>query len=86
MRNKTLDLQALLLEDYFPVIAITETWLDSSFMDFELGLNDYSVHRKDREDRRGGGALLAVHTNLTSITRRDLEINDKFETVMVQIC
>ena len=67
LRNKTLDLQALLLEDYFPVIAITETWLDSSFMDFELGLNDYSVHRKDREDRRGGGALLAVHTNLTSI-------------------
>ena len=35
LRNKFLELQALLLEDYFPVIAITETWLDSSFMDFD---------------------------------------------------
>ena len=35
LRNKVLELQALLLEDYFPVIAITETWLDSSFMDFD---------------------------------------------------
>ena len=73
LRNKVLDLQALLLEDYFPMIAITETWLDSSFLDFELGLNDYCVHRKDRQDRRGGGVLLAVHTELISIRRRDLE-------------
>ena len=79
-------MQALLLEDYFPVIAITETWLDSSFMDFELGLNDYCVHRKDRQDRRGGGVLLAVHTDLISIRRRDLEYNDNIETVMVEIC
>ena len=86
LRNKVLDLQALLLEDYFPVIAITETWLDSSFMDFELGLNDYCVHRKDRQDRRGGGVLLAVHTDLISIRRRDLEYNDNIETVMVEIC
>ena len=86
LRNKVLDLQALLLEDYFPVIAITETWLDSSFMDFELGLNDYFVHCKDRQDRRGGGVLLAVHTDLISIRRRDLEYNDNIETVMVEIC
>ena len=78
-------MQALLLEDYFPVIAITETWLDSSFMDFELGLNDYCVHRKDRQDRRGGGVSLAVHTDLISIRRRDLEY-DNMETVMVEIC
>ena len=72
LRNKVLDLQALLLEDYFPLIAITETWLDSSFMDFELVLNDYCVHRKDRRDRRGGGVLLAVHTDLIFMRRRDL--------------
>ena len=86
LTSKVLNLQALLLEDYFPVIAITETWLDSSFMDFELGLNDYFVHRKDRLDRRGGGVLLTVHTDLTSIRRRNLEYNDNTETVMVEIC
>ena len=86
LRNKVLDLQALLLENFFPVIAITETWLNASFMDFELGLNDYSIHRKDRQDRRGGGVLLAIHTDLISIRRRDLETDDKIETVMVEIC
>ena len=55
-------------------------------MDFELGLNDYSIHRKDRQDRKGGGVLLAIHTDLISIRRRDLEIDDKIETVMVEIC
>ena len=86
LRNKVLDLQILLLEDYFPVIAITETWLESSFMDFELGLNDYWVHRKDRQDRRGGGVLLAVHADLLSIRTRDLEYNDNIETIMVESC
>ena len=50
-----------------------------------MSLNDYCVHRKDRQDRRGGGVLLAVHTDLISI-RRDLEYNDNVETVTVEIC
>ena len=36
LRNKVLDLQALLLVDTFDVVAITETWLDSNFSDHEL--------------------------------------------------
>ena len=75
-----------MLEDYFAVIAITETWLDPIFIHSELGLNDYYVHRKDRHDRRGGGVHLAVHTDLISVRRRDLENNDNIETVMVDIC
>ena len=55
-------------------------------MDFELGLNDYNVHREDRQDRRGRGSLLAAHTDLISERRRDLEINNNIETVMVEIC
>ena len=49
-------------------------------------LNDHSVHRKDRQDRRGGGVLLAVHADLISIKRSDLEYNDHIETVMVERC
>ena len=54
-------------------------------MDFELGLEDYSIHLRDRQDRRGGGVLLAVHRNLISIRRRDLE-TDGTEIAMVEIC
>ena len=84
LRNKILDLQALLLENYIPIAKITETLLDAGFMDFELGMKDYSIHRRDRQDRRGG-VLLAVHRNLIAIRRSDLEINDA-EIVMVEIC
>lgn len=55
-------------------------------MAFELGSNNYYVPRKDRQDRGGGGVLLAVHTDLISLRRRDLENNDNIETVMVEIC
>ena len=51
-----------------------------------MSLNDYCVHRKDRQDRRGGGVLLAVHADLLSIRTRDLEYNDNIETIMVESC
>ena len=85
LRNIVLDLQALLIEKHTPIVAITETWLDAGFMDFELGMKDYSINRKDRQNRRGGGVLLAVHRNLIAIRRSDLEIDDA-EIVMVEIC
>ena len=54
-------------------------------MDFELGMKDYSIHRRDRPGRRGGGLLLAVHKNLIAIRRSDLEI-DGVEIAVVEIC
>ena len=53
-------------------------------MDFELGLNNYSVHRSNRQDRKGGGVLLALRRELIAIRRSDLEI-DGAEVVMVEI-
>ena len=54
-------------------MSTTEIWLDSSFKKFELELEQYVIHRKDRQERRGGGVLLAVHRSWISIRRRDLE-------------
>ena len=79
-----MDLQALLLENHIPIIVITETWLDAGVMDFELGLNNYSVHRGHRQHRRGCGILLALCRDLIAIRRLDLEI-DGAEIVMVEI-
>ena len=64
---------------------ITETWFDVGFVDFELSTKDYSIHCRDRQDRRGGGVLLEVHKSLIAIRRSDLEINGA-EIVMVEIC
>ena len=65
-------------------MAITETWLDSSFKDFELGLDEHVIHRKNRQERGGCGVLLPVHISLISIRKRDIEIEGT-EIVMAQI-
>ena len=87
LRNKVLDLQALLLENHIPIIAITETWLDTGVMDFELGLNNYSIHRWDRQDRRGGGVLLALRGELIreSKIRRLRTTNYGWTSVVVRL-
>ena len=67
------DLQALLVTDCVDIIALTETWLDDNFLDSELHLNDYNIFRRDRSNRRGGGVLLAIKDQISSIQRTDLE-------------
>ena len=39
------------------VIAVSETWLDTSIQDCEVGLTGYYIYRRDR-DRHGGVCLL----------------------------
>ena len=49
----------------YDIIMLTDTWLDSSFCDSELGLSDYFIYRCDRNcvlsgKVTGGGILVAV--------------------------
>lgn len=49
-------------------MALTETWLSSEITDGEVlpDSNDYIIYRRDRDDRRGGGVLLAIKKHITS--------------------
>jgi len=42
------------------VIALTETWLDSSIPSYEVELPSYRLYRRDRS-RHGGGVVMYVH-------------------------
>lgn len=75
IRNKINDLNALLLMDSFDIVALTETWLDNEFDDRDLHLEGYSIHRRDRRGKRGGGVLLATKSHLPCVRRHDLEVN-----------
>ena len=53
----------------FPIIALTETWLDSSVFDNELFDETYNIFREDRnftavKKSRGGGVLIAIDSNI----------------------
>ena len=74
IRNKVLDLHALLLTDSFDIVALTETWLDQNYLDCELQLEGYNIYRKDWGNRRGGGVLIAVRNHIICTHRSDLEV------------
>ncbi len=63
----TKDRPHIVLSNQFDVIALTETWLNSSITDFEVTPNGYHVIRKDRpSDKRGGGVMLAVKDTIST--------------------
>lgn len=74
----------LTFKDIYPLfIGISETWLHDSISDSEIELSDYSVHRHDRKNRRGGGVAIHVLENVKHTVRRDLE--DDFEAIWIEM-
>ena len=67
------------------IIVGTETWLtvkiyDNEIFPPELG---YTVYRRDRIDKRGGGVIILVNSKFTSVLRS--ELNTNCENLWVQL-
>ena len=77
LKNKFQDLHAIVFAEQFYVLAITETWFDPSVLDHEVIPSGYTIYRRDRQDQRGGGVLLAFCNNLMFVRRSDLETSCK---------
>ena len=61
------ELQLLAEESGLDIVAITESWANSSVMDAELALDGFRMFRKDRErdvEQMGGGVLLYIRNNI----------------------
>ena len=56
------------------MVAVTKTWLTPNILDCELlPGSDFTIYRRDRVSRPGGGVMLAVRNTINSIGRSDLE-------------
>ena len=81
-RNKLHQLKDAVTLGKFDIVAITETWLDSTVNDSELKHPNYSVYRRDGHDilsdKIGGGVALCVNNNISSCRRHDLEPQEEF--------
>ena len=64
MTNKTIynlnRFQDLVYAESSDVVCVNETWLNKDILDSEILHSDYTIFRKDRVNRSGGGVLLAV--------------------------
>jgi len=66
MGNKQEELGAIIQQDGYDLVAITETWWDNSH-DWHAVMDGYVLFRKHRSTRRGGGVSLYVREKLECI-------------------
>ena len=59
MSNKQGELEAMMQNENYDIVAITETWWDASH-DWSAAIDGYKLFRRDRQGRRGGGVALYV--------------------------
>ena len=65
--------QRNVLPNAYDIKSVTETWLKHFFLDSEILDSGYTILRRDRAEREGGGVLIAVMDNLDCRRRSDLE-------------
>lgn len=63
-----------MLINNFDLFAMNETWLNSTWSDPELEIDNYTIYRYDRNDAKGGGVAIYIKNSL--ICRR-IDLLDK---------
>ncbi|XP_050514926.1 uncharacterized protein LOC126890122 [Diabrotica virgifera virgifera] len=70
------------------IILITETWLTSNDLDSLYNIDNYSLYRCDRRNRRGGGTCIYLSSEITnnfSVTSLDITVPN-IELLGLKIC
>ncbi|XP_071892066.1 uncharacterized protein [Anas platyrhynchos] len=80
--NKQEELEAIMQQAGYDLLAIMETWWDHSH-DWSAAMTGYKLFRRDRQHRRGGGVALYIREFFDVV---ELEAgNDKVESLWVRI-
>ncbi|KAK4827186.1 hypothetical protein QYF61_015148 [Mycteria americana] len=70
MGNKQEELEAIVHQENYDMVAIMETWWDDSH-NWSAAMDGYKLFRRDRRGRRGGGVALYVRECLGSLELDD---------------
>ena len=80
--SKIEELRQFVLSTSPHIICFSETKLDESITDGEIGIENYSCVRKDR-NRNGGGVACFIHKSIAFEVRSDF--SDDFENIFIDI-
>ena len=76
IRNKFEAVKCVLNDGLMDIFALSESKIDESFPNAQFIVNDFSLHKKDR-NRFGGGLLLYMRSDIPHRRRYDLELNSQ---------
>lgn len=85
IRNKMDEVRSLAITEHFDIIAVTETFIDTTNIDLisEYQIDNFKLFTHDRVGRRGGGVALYVRKDLQPVLK---DINhERVEQLCVQI-
>lgn len=91
LRTKLDEFQRNMSASGYPIVCLTETWLNDDFNDAEISGGEYLVFRKDRNYNlsntvRGGGSLIAVSEGLICQRMSEMELSlDFLEDIWIRI-
>ena len=73
--------QEFIYREQLDIVVVCETWLYSSISDLTILPTGYNIYQRDREHKAGGGVLIAVKTDISSLRRKDIETNCEVSAV-----
>ena len=76
-------LQLLVFSSSYDVVCVCETWLNDSILSSEI-LPGYTIYRRDRLNRIGGGVLVAVKDDIRSTRHAELE-PENTELIVIEL-
>ncbi|PKU31484.1 adaptin ear-binding coat-associated protein 1 [Limosa lapponica baueri] len=82
MGNKQEELEAIIQQENYDIVAITETWWEDSH-NWSAAIDGYQLFRRDRHGRRGGGVALYVRDRFDCLELNN--VNDSVEHLWVRI-
>ena len=83
IRNKVDELNVQIVINEYDIVGITETWLQGD-QGWELNIQGYSIFRRDRQERKGGGVALLVREEINAIERKDISPQN-VESIWVEL-
>jgi hypothetical protein len=75
----------ILSETQLDILCLSETWLDSTYLDADISIAGYTLFRKDRKQKRGGGVAIYIRDSLTFLDRSQKITGYDIEMVLVEI-
>ena len=85
LNSKFVEIHKILVNGYTDLLFLSETKLDNSYPNAQFHVDQFSVHRQDR-NAYGGGLICYVREVIPHRNRTDIAINENgIETIVIQV-